>query len=186
MSDVYTLATALFSAIATGLAAVATWYSPRAAAQLAETMRRDSERSQERQRRRHQIFETLMQERSAIYSDASVRALNSIDVVFHDSRAVREAYSELYLAFSLNPLPQHVLEERLRRLLYVMGSDIGLGDSLKTDDFGRVYIPKPIAEERLIRDKQREQLIATLTNKPPGGSSAEVPKATGMWPPAPV
>ena len=126
-----------------------------------------------------------MQERSAIYSDASVRALNSIDVVFHDSRR-REAWSELYLAFSLNPLPQHVLEERLRRLLYVMGSDIGLGDSLKTDDFGRVYIPKPIAEERLIRDKQREQLIATLTNRPPGGSSVEVAKATSMWPPAPV
>lgn len=142
MTDPYTLAAAAFSAVATALAAFATWYAPRAAAKLAEVLRRDAERSQERQRNKLFVFATLMQERSAIYSEAGVRALNTIDVVFHDSRAVREAWAELFLTFSLNPIPNHVLEERLRRLLASMASDIGLGDNLKTDDFGRILQPK--------------------------------------------
>src|ERR1700687_3582640 len=144
MTDPYTLAAAAFSAVATALAAFATWYAPRAAAKLAEALRRDAERSQERQRNKLFVFATLMQERSAIYSEAGVRALNTIDVVFHDSRPVREAWAELFLTFSLNPISNHVLEERLRRLLASMASDIGLGDNLKTDDFGRIYSPKPI------------------------------------------
>ena len=41
----------------------------------------------------------------------------------------------------------HVLEERLRKLLAAMAIDIGLGDKLKTDDFGRVYNPNAITGE---------------------------------------
>ena len=148
-------------------AALATWNGPRAAAKLAEALRRDAERSQERQRNKLHVFASLMQERAAIYSEAGVRALNIIDVVFHDSLTVREAWAELYLTFSLNPIPPHVLEEHLRKLLAAMAIDIGLGDKLKTDDFGREYNPRPITQERFIRDMQREQLAATLLGQHP-------------------
>lgn len=46
MSENLTLLIAIFSAIATGFAAFATWYAPKAAAKLAEALRRDSERAQ--------------------------------------------------------------------------------------------------------------------------------------------
>src|SRR5450759_5219819 len=99
MTDHLTLLTAIFSAIATGLAAYATWRAPTAAANLAESLRRDAEQQDQRQRQKLSVFATLMQERAQIHSENSVRALNLIDVVFNESREVREAWSELFLAF---------------------------------------------------------------------------------------
>jgi hypothetical protein len=47
MTELYTLMAAIFSALATGLAAFATWHAPKAAAKLAEELRRGGDRSQE-------------------------------------------------------------------------------------------------------------------------------------------
>jgi hypothetical protein len=49
----------------------------------------------------------------AIYSEDGVRALNSIDIVSRDAREVREAWSELFLTFRMEPLVVHLIEERL-------------------------------------------------------------------------
>jgi hypothetical protein len=184
MSDVFSLAAAIFSAIATGLAAFATWRAPTAAARLAETLRRDSERAQERQKNKLHVFAMLMQERAAIYSENAVRALNLIDVVFVDSRKVREAWAELFLIFATNPIPPHVLEERLRKLLTAMAEDIGLGDNLRTDDLGRVYSPNAVAQDRFIRDIQRQQTLAALKSQTsPATNTAAVDNT--LWPPKP-
>jgi len=137
-------------------------YAPGAAARLAETLRRDAEERGERQRYRLQLFSTLMQERAAIYSESGVRALNTIDVVFHDCRLVREAWAELFMVFSMNPMPNHLLEERLRKLLVAMAKEIGLGEALRVDDLGRIYSPKALTEDRLIRDMQRNQNLVGL------------------------
>jgi hypothetical protein len=147
-------------------------------------LRRDAERGQERQRNKLHVFASLMQERAAIYSEAGVRALNIIDVVFHDSLAVREAWAELYLTFLLNPIPPHVLEERLRKLLAAMAADIGFGDKLKTVDFGRVYSPNAIVQERFIRDMQREQLAASLRGQQSPAANTVTAQPT-LWPPKP-
>ena len=162
MTDVAPVIAAVASAIATAFAAFATWHAPRSAAKLAETLRRGAERSDQRQRYKLHLFATLMQERAAIYTENAVRVLNTIDVVFHDSRPVREAWAELFLVFSMNPIPPHVLDERLRKLLIAMAQDIGLGDELRVDDIGRVYYPKALTEERSIKDIQRQQLLAAL------------------------
>src|ERR1700676_3565206 len=99
MTDDLTLLTAIFSAIATLFAAIATWSAPITAAKLAENLRRGSERDDERRRQKLSVFTTLMQERAQIHSESGVRALNVIDVVFNESREVREAWSELFLVF---------------------------------------------------------------------------------------
>src|ERR1035441_9597759 len=114
MNDYIALTAAIFSAIATGFAAFATWNAPRTAARLAESLRREAESHNERQRLKVQVFTTLMQERAQIHSDQGVRALNLIDVVFNDAREVREGWAELYLAFYMKPLVPHVIDERLR------------------------------------------------------------------------
>jgi hypothetical protein len=184
VTDNLALITAIFSAIATGFAAFATWHAPRAAAKLAESLRREAERSQERQKNKLHVFAMLMQERAAIYSEAGVRALNLIDVVFNDSRKVREAWAELFLIFNSNPIPPHVLEERLRKLLITMADDMGMGDGIRTDDIGRVYSPTAIAQERLIRDLQRQQTLAALqTQGSPAANTATT--VTTSWPPPP-
>lgn len=184
MTDHLTLLIAIFSAIATGLAAFATWRAPTAAAKLAETLRRDAERHDERQRQKLSVFATLMQERAQIYSDNGVRALNLIDVVFNESRDVREAWSELYLAFHMNPLVQHVIDERLRKLLGAVAKEIGLSDELRNDDLGRVYYPNVKAQEQLIRDLQRQQLLASLQGQNVPGAGAAIPQ-NSAWPPKP-
>ena len=94
-AETYSLIAAIFSAVATGFAAVASWRAPITAARLAERLRRDMQQSEERRRQKIQVFTTLMQERSAIWTEAAVRALNAIDVVFNDARPVREAWAAL-------------------------------------------------------------------------------------------
>lgn len=184
MTDHLTLLIAIFSAIATGLAAIATWRAPTAAAKLAESLRRDAERHDERQRQKISVFASLMQERAQIHSDNGVRALNLIDVVFNESRDVREAWSELFLAFHMNPLVQHVIDERLRKLLGSIAKDIGLSDELRNDDLGRVYYPNVMAQEQLIRDLQRQQLLTSLRGQGAAGAGATGPQNT-LWPPKP-
>jgi hypothetical protein len=184
MTETIALLAAIFSAIATLLAAVATWRAPLAAAKLAEALRRDAEKHNERQRQKITIFATLMQERSEIYSDNAVRALNLIDVAFNDSREVREAWSELFFAFNMKPMLSHIADERLKKLLSAIAKDIGLADGLRFDDIARVYLPTIRAQERFIRDMQRQQALASLQGQPAAGASAADEQST-VWPPEP-
>ena len=185
MNDPYTAVAAIFSAIATAFAAFATWYAPRAAAKLAEELRRTADRAQERQKSKLQIFTILMQERAAIYSEDGVKAFNLIDVAFNDCREVREAWSELFLIFNTNPMPPHALDERLRKLLAAMANDIGIAENLRTDDLGRVYIPTAISQDRLIKDIQRRQTLATLQGITSPAANTATTEATTAWPPKP-
>ena len=187
MIEAYALIAAIFSGIATGLAAYATWQSPLAAAKLAETMRREAEQAERRHANKMELFTTLMQERAAIYSESGVRALNLIDVVFNESREVRDAWAELLLSFDPSSnTPPAVQQERLRRLLGVMAKDIGLTDQLRTDDLGRVYFPNALQEERLIKDIQRRQIIKQLLESQGGATTnTALPPPPNPWPPKP-
>jgi hypothetical protein len=182
MIDRLTLLTAIFSAIATGFAAFASWRAPTTAAKLAEALRRDAERADERRRQKLNVFATLMQERAQIHFENGVRALNSIDVVFNDSREVREAWSELYLAFEMKPLVPHVIDERLRKLLAVIAKDVGLTDQLRNDDIGRVYFPQVLQQDQLIKEMQRQQMLKSFRV----GNAAQTTSQNDLWPPKPI
>jgi hypothetical protein len=182
MTEIVGLLAAIFSAIATGLAAYATWRAPMAAALLAEKLRSDSDRVSERQRQKIYVFSTLMQERAQIHSDNGVRVLNLVDLVFSESPEVRDAWAELYAAFSLKPLPPHVITEKLLRLLTAMAKDIGLANELRSDDLSRVYHPVVQEQEQFIRDMQRQQTLKRLMGES-GASDAGPPNP--LWPPKP-
>jgi hypothetical protein len=185
MNDEYGLIAAVFSAIATFLAAVAAWRAPITAAKLAETLRRESERKHERQTYKLQLFSTLMQERAAFYSEDGVRSLNLIDVVFNDCPAVREAWADLFHSFEgKNNVPEHARQERFRKLLAEIAQDIGLSDKLRTDDFGRVYFPTPLAQDRMIKDMERRRLLQQLQNETsPSANNSGLENP--LWPPNP-
>jgi hypothetical protein len=186
MNEPFALIAAFFSAVATALAAWATWRAPLAAAQMAERLRRDAEQAQERQRQKHLVFATLMQERAAIYSESAVRALNIIDVVFSDVREVREAWATLFYDFQpQNNIPIHVQHEHIRQLLATIARDIGLGDQFRIEDLNRVYLPTPLAQERFIRDMQRQQALAALQNQTAPAANTAAAQST-VWPPPPT
>jgi hypothetical protein len=126
-----------------------------------------------------------MQERAQIHSENGVRALNQIDVVFNEAREVREAWAELYLAFEMKPLVQHVIDERVRKLLAAIAKDVGLSDELRTDDLGRVYFPIVQAQDQFIKEMQRQQILKTLQDQNPSGASAPAVQNT-LWPPKPA
>lgn len=176
---------ALLSAVAAIAAAIATWRGPLAAAKMAESLRRNAEAAADRRRFRLNVFAQLMQERSEIYSAEAVRALNSIDVAFSDSTSVREAWSELFQAFNSRPAsPPHVLDERLRKLLREMANDLGIGDSLRLDDFGRVYYPNALLEERKVKDLERSAALTRLNAQiAPAANTAD--STAALFPPKP-
>ena len=126
-----------------------------------------------------------MQERAAVYSEDGVKALNLIDVVFSDCREVREAWAELFLIFSVDPIPAHALDERLRKLLAAIAKDVGLGENLRTDDLGRVYSPNAVTQDRMIKDMQRQQMLASLQGKSSPAANTTATESS-VWPPTPV
>jgi len=184
MTEKIALLAAIFSALATAFAAFAAWRAPTTAAKLAESLRRDAERHDERQRRKLSVFSTLMQERAQIHSENGVQALNLIDIVFNESREVREAWSDLFLAFQMRPVVQHVIDERLRKLLGAIAKDIGLADELRSDDLGRVYFPIVQAQEQFIKEMQRQQILANLQGQNAAGATAPGLQSP-PWPPKP-
>jgi hypothetical protein len=115
-----------------------------------------------------------------------VRALNLIDVIYYDCRTVREAWAELFLSFDASKkMPQHVQEERLRKLLIAMAADLGVADQLRSDDFGRVYYPNALAEEERVRQLERQAALARLQGQTPTANTA-APQIASLWPPKPT
>lgn len=176
---------AIASAFAAIAAAVATWRGPIAAAEMADELRQKSETEADRRRFKLNVFASLMQERAEIYSPDAVRALNSIDIAFSDNIEVREAWSELYQALNGEPdRLDHVIEERTRNLLRSMASDLGLAETLRLDDFARVYYPRAMADERRLQNLQRTNHLAQLTGQSSNNADENAALA-GRWPPKP-
>lgn len=178
MVEKVALWTAIFSAAATALAALATWKAPRSAAALAESLRRDAERFDQIQKQKMTVFIVLMQERARIYSKDGVRALNSVDIVFSDSQEVRDSWSNLYNAFGMRPIVDHVIHEHLHGLLTAIARDLGIADKLRAEDMERVYYPELFQQEESIRNMQRQQELGRLMQQ-----NAANPAAA--WPPKP-
>jgi hypothetical protein len=174
---------ALASAVATGFAAYASWRGPRSAAEIAERLRRDAESHNERKRQKFWVFATLMQERSAIYTENAVRALNMIDAVFHDVRPVREAWAELFLKLNSANMQSSGCADELRKLLTSIANDIGLANEFGHADAARVYIPNALAQERMVRDLERQQALARLQGSSPTANTAQ--QVPAVFPPRP-
>ena len=152
---------------------------------MAEKLRRSAEVDADRRRFKLNVFAQIMQERAEIYSADAVRALNSIDVAFSDTALVREAWSELYQALNSNPLvPPHILDERIRKLLREMATSLGIGDLLRLDDFGRVYYPNALVEERKVRDLERNAALMRLSAQAAPAANA-VDQTNNRFPPKP-
>ena len=184
-AQVWQVAPALLSAIAAIAAAIATWRGPLAAAQLAERLRSTSEVATDRRRFKLNVFAQVMQERAQLFTLEGVRALNSIDIAFADSVRVREAWAELFQAFDpKRSTPDHVTDERTRKLLQEMAADLGLSDQLRIDDFARVYFPTALQKERQVQALQREVSLQQLLGQTsPAANASDTPQ--GLWPPKP-
>ena len=70
------------------------------------------------------IFETLMSYRYMISSEESVKALNSIDIVFYKDKMVREAYKDFLNEANKRPELNPNIEDKHLKLLEVMSKSL--------------------------------------------------------------
>lgn len=111
------------------------------------------------------VFETLMAYRYMVISEESVKALNSIDVIFYKDNAVRTAYkdflNEADKKLELNP---NIADKHLK-LLEEMSKVLKLGE-IHWDDIKRAYYPTGLSEkmqeEALLRKMQIQSTAAAI------------------------
>ena len=178
------VAAAFLSAIAAIAAALATWRSPISAAKIAEKLRREGDTQTEARRFQLNVFAQIMQGRAEIASEDTVRALNSIDIAFSKSVRVREQWAELYQALNTSPWQAHIVDERMRKLLREMAQELGLAEQLRLDDFGRIYFPNALAQDREMKALQRDATMKQLLT--PLDTDQDTSSVTlDKWPPKP-
>ena len=187
-TEILAVGAAFLSAVATAFAAVATFRGPSQAARLANELRKQSETESEKQRLKMWVFTSIMQERATINAPDSVRALNLIDVVFLDSREVREAWAELLIGLDrYQEIGTALIDEKIRRLLIEMAKDLQVADSLRLDDIGRIYVPNSMAEENEIAARHRALTLEELRGGHRSKSNREnEQKLLEQWPPKPI
>ena len=138
------------AAVSTFLAACvavwATFRAPKTAAYFAETLRSTNERIEESRRLKLFVFTTLMQFRSQIASYNSVAALNLIDVVFMDSKEVREAWRDFHLSTAATPFVMATTVERYHAIIEKISRDLGLNQEITISDIRQSYYPKGLGE----------------------------------------
>jgi hypothetical protein len=95
-----------------------------------------------------------------------VRALNSIDAVFADDPAVREAWTRYLTALddtNMNtPIGFSIREEKRRGLLLEIVKTLKLTKKISSADLLRTYFPSFIAEETHVAALERLYKRATL------------------------
>lgn len=102
------------AAAATLLGAVGTFLSPLIALRVSRYL----DEVRERDRRRLELFQILMQWRAALFAEQPVRALNLIDILFYNDKAVRDAWADCFSSFqdqrlSTTPEGGRIRQEKL-------------------------------------------------------------------------
>jgi hypothetical protein len=156
------------SAIAAAMAAIGTFLAPLFALQVSAWL----QRRRDKQRQRFALYQTLLQWRATPFLEEPVRALNSIDTVFNDVRAVRDAWSDLFSAYNdqrLNtPEGGRIRQDRLTTLLQVIAHDLGYERHFTKADFKRFYNPESLSRYHAIWIEQQRQTYETMfSQKPP-------------------
>lgn len=124
---------------------------------------------QNRKERRDQkrwILATLVATRHTPVTDEVVRALNMIDVVFHDSPAVRRLWRE-YFDMLCNPSlnnPQGVQQRQVKNLEMIteMAKEVGYGKTITHLDVDRVYYPVGLGQQAVQQQAISDELLRVL------------------------
>lgn len=118
----------------------------------------------EKRRQKMKVFETLMAHRYMIHAEESVKAINSIDVVFYDDKEVRKALTafmnEAAKKIEFNP---NIGDKHLK-LLEEMAKALKLED-IHWDNIKQSYYPNGLAQkiqdEDVLRKIQIQNAIDT-------------------------
>lgn len=92
-----------------------------------------------------------------------MQALNLIDLVWHNNKTIRNAWSEFHASVQESSGYSGVQrDEKLRLLLLEMAKDLGLGDSFSSADFTRVYYSNGVGRREQLDDLQVEAQLTAI------------------------
>ena len=120
----------------------------------------------ERRKDKLQIFKTLMTARIYGWTVDSVHALNIIDVVFADDKAVRAAWADLNDKYHVSAPDQQHLEKVKRaqdKLLETMAKSLGYKDKITWETIQNPYIPDTMARQIEAQRNQQQQYSELLS-----------------------
>lgn len=146
---------------------------------------------EKRQQKRY-IFASLMSTRHRVISDEIVRALNMIDVVFHDNKKVRQLWHEYYDMLHNtglnNPVGWKQWNTKKVELITEIAKVVGYAKEITHIDADRVYMPAGLSEDALrAREIAGEQLrilrekrgLQQVSKKPPAQTTEQKEKIQG-------
>ena len=126
-------------------AAYVAWKAPERAARLAEHLRTENERARLRRDEKLRLFYILMNHRGRNISAVEpVDALNMINVVFFDSRSIKEAFNR-FMRFINGAENRRARSDAYMDILLEIARDLGFPSSLTGEDLDRGYFPLPAA-----------------------------------------
>jgi hypothetical protein len=124
-----------------------------------------SNKSNQKRQTRITIFGILMENRHAPQSREALRALNLIEVAFHDSPEIRRIWREYHGmisndAFFQSQVGIQLTQQKMFELQSAMAKSLKFG--IDQFDVERVYAPRWLVEEEEIRQRERDAKLSLL------------------------
>jgi len=124
---------------------------------------------QNRREKRNQklwIFNTLIATRHSPVIEENVRALNMIDVVFHDSQRVRQLWHEYFGMLGNEGLNNEVgwsqRQKKNLEMITEMAKVLGYGEAITYLDVDRVYYPVGLGSQSQKQAAIADELLRVL------------------------
>ena len=118
--------------------------------------------------RKLHVFETLMSYRYMISAEESVKALNTVDIIFYKDSAVRKAYSDFLNETDKKPEFNPQIGDKHLKLLEEMAKALKL-KNIHWDEIKHSYYPtglsQKISEEATLRKMQIQSAAVALNNE---------------------
>ena len=120
----------------------------------------------EKRQLKQKIFETLIATRHATMTEDNVRALNMIDVVFHDAERVRSLWREYFEMLNNEGLNNEngwtVRRNKNLELITEMAKTLGYGKAITHLDVDRVYYPTGLGNQSARAQEISDELLRVL------------------------
>lgn len=123
------------------------------------------------------VFETVVSYRYYISEEENVKALNSIDVIFHNDTKVRQAWKAYMDEADKVPFNPQVLNDKYIKLLEEMAIVCGY-KNIQWDDLKRYYYPAGLSERKMNDENLKKlQIIAAEKTATENASQQNTPQS---------
>lgn len=107
---------------------------------------------------KRKIFETAVSSRYCIVEEENVKALNSIDVIFHNNKNVRQSWKAFIDEADKQPPNPQNINDKYMKLLEEMAIVCGY-KNIKWDDLRRHYYPTGLSRQKVDEETLRNLQI---------------------------